>query len=61
MMVATFSEMSSQPIRPSTAITGNRFGTIASSPKRAERNTRKITPKTVTNAVANELSCDTTR
>ena len=51
MIVATFSEMSSQPIRPSTAHTGNALAMMPSTPKRADRKTRKITPNTVTNAV----------
>ena len=34
---------------------------MASTPKRAERNTTKMTANTVTNAVAKLLSCDTTR
>ena len=46
---------------PSTASTGSRFGAIVSTPKRNERNTMKMTPKTVTNAVPKLLSCDITR
>ena len=43
MTVATFSEMPSQPIRPSTAHTGSALAMIASTPNRADRNTTKIT------------------
>ena len=46
---------------PKIASTGKRFGTIASSPKRQDRNTRKMTAKTVRNAVAKLLICETTR
>ena len=46
---------------PKIASTGKRFGTIASSPNRHDRKTRKMTPNTVTNAVAKLLICDTTR
>ena len=61
MTVATFSEMSSQPMTPKTASTGKRFGTIARAPNRHDRKTTKITANTVTNAVAKLLICDTTR
>ena len=46
---------------PSTASTGNRFGTIVSSPNRDDRKTTKMTANTVTNAVAKLLICDVTR
>ena len=61
MIVATFSEMPSQPIKPSTATTGSALAITASTPNRTDRNTTKITPKTVTNAVPKLLNCDTTR
>jgi hypothetical protein len=47
-------------MKPRIASTGNVSATIASAPNRAERNTRKITPNTVTNAVPKLLSCDIT-
>ena len=61
MTVATFSEIPIHPITPNTASTGTRFGAIDNRPKRHERNTRKITPNTVTNAVAKLEICDRTR
>ena len=58
--VATFSEIPSHPIRPSTAHTGSALAMIASTPKRAERKTMKMTANTVRNAVTKLLNCDTT-
>ena len=46
---------------PSTATTGSTLGTMVSNPKRNERKTTKMTPNTVTKAVAKLLSCDITR
>ena len=60
MMVAMLSVMPSQPMKPRITRTGNVLATIASMPKRAERNTRKMTPNTVRNAVPKLLSCDIT-
>ena len=58
MTVAMFIEMPRKPMTPSTASTGSRFGAIVRRPNRNERKTRKITAKTVMNAVPKLLICD---
>ena len=59
--VAMFIEMPRKPMTPRTASTGSTFGAIVNRPKRADRKTMKITPKTVKNAVPKLLICDDTR
>jgi hypothetical protein len=59
--VAMFSEMPSHPISPSTAATGSALAMMPRMPKRTDRNTAKITAKTVRKAVPKLLNCDITR